>query len=606
MTVAGISRTADARRDERAEHGQMRSRGTTVVLTLVLAVASALTGAAPSGAAGVPVLTVTEVTGASLTIVGNGGLQTVQASCPADQVPLSGYVASSATDDIRRLFETFDMAEGGTFLTGLVNYGAQARQVNAVVRCVARSQFGIINTVTGTFDAAADHVAEGTVSCGDGWRAINASVTEPHSPDRTLLTSTPTTDLGGWSARGWVGNPDDPDEVMTIEANCVQASTLPGLQSAAKFDTVGWGAAASADCPSGLMPLYGGTQHIDGDRGGITVLPHPTASGWASTTLSLSSGYMYSVVACVPAGLPTISLAGSSGYINVAEGGWTFSATDPAAAGGYSMGFVCSFVHPGFATLPKPCTSPVNFFGMADGEHRIRVYAQTSDGRQSATLEGSFTVDTVAPTTSMTAPPLFPLDRSTTATWSGTDATSGVASYELRRRRSPLVGTVGAWTTPFALPATASSRTYADLLEGSTYCFQVRAVDRATNVGPWAQRCAAVPIDDRSMTRSAGWTEVSAPGWLDDTALETTARGANLVKRATTRRVAFTALRCPTCGKVAVLVAGNQVATIDLASATTHRQLFTVPPVTLTTGAVVLRVVSEGKLVRIDSVSSLR
>lgn len=578
----------------------------TPFLALLLALAPVLAAWAPADATSVALFTITDVVGSPAQIGGDGGIQTVQASCPSDQVPLSGYVTSSATGDIRRTFETFNMVEGGSYVTGLVSFSSQVREVTAVARCVPRSRFGIINTVSGTFDAAADHVAEGTVSCGDGWRALNASVTEPHSPDRTLLTSTPTTDLASWSARAWVGDPTDPTEVMTVAANCVEASRLPGLQSAAKFDSVGWGAGASVDCPAGLVPLYGGTTHIDGDRGAITVLSHPTATGWASTTLSLSSGFMYSVVACVPGGLPTISLSGSSGYTNVPSASWSFSATDPAVGGGYALSYVCQFLHPGISTLPRSCTSPVDQSGLADGVHRIRVYAQTSDGRESAVAEATLTVDTVAPTTAMSAPPLFPATRAATVTWSGADATSGVAGYELRRRRTPLVGAVGAWTTPTALPATATTRSYADLVEGSTYCYEVRAIDRATNAGAWSQRCAAVPIDDRSLTRSAGWTEVAAPGWLDNTALESTSRGATLAKRATTRRLAFTALRCPACGTLAVLVGGTQVATIDMASATTRRQLFTVPPVPLTTGAVVLKVASEGGLVRIDALSSLR
>ncbi|KAA1419285.1 hypothetical protein F0U44_12630 [Nocardioides humilatus] len=585
----------------------MRSRWVTFVVVSVLAVAPALGIPATARADGVPVLAVTDVTGIGLTVSAGGGTQTIQATCPTGTIPLSGYVTASATDDLRRLFETFQMVDGGTFLTSIVNFGAQNRTVQAVVRCVATSQLGTIHTASGTFDAAADHVAEGTVACGDGWVAINASVTEPHSPDRTLLTSTPTADLAGWSARGWVGDPDDPTEVMTIDAHCVQKTRLPGIQAASHYDSVGWGAAAAADCPTGLFPLYGGTTHIDGDRGGISVLEHPTSTGWASTTLSLSSGYMFSTVACVPSALPTLFLSGSTGYTNVAQLYWTWTAFDPASAGGYSMGFVCQINHPGTGTLPHSCSAPITqTTGVADGEHSIEVYAQTSDGRRSALAQATVVVDTVPPIVYVTAPPLFPATRAATVTWSGTDATAGIAGYELRRRRTPRVGAVGEWTTPVSLPPTATTRGYVDLLEGSTYCFEVRAKDRATNTSPWGQKCAAIPIDDRSLTRSAGWTEVSEPGWLDNSALETTQRGANVYKRATTRRLALTALTCPTCGKVAVLVAGTQVATFDLAAATTRRQLFTVPPFALTTGAVVVKVVSEDKLVKIDSLSSWR
>ncbi|MEZ0578063.1 hypothetical protein [Nocardioides sp. MH1] len=582
----------------------MRSRLVTLLVAAVVALTSLAASPAPARADGAPVLQVTEFTGVGLDVVPNGGTQFLQASCPTGMTPLSGYVTSSAVDDLRRLFETFHVVDGGNFQTSIVNFGAQTRTVQAVVRCVTTGQLGTVLTASGTFDAASDHVAEGTVSCSDGWIPISASVTEPHSPDRTLLTSSPTADLSGWTARAWVGDPDDPTEVMTVEVNCIQKTRLPGIVGASNYDGVGWGAGATADCPTGLQPLYGGTAHVGGDRGAITVLAHPTGTGWASTTLSLSTGSMLTVVACVPAALPTISLSGSAGYTNQPSLSWSFSATDPAAAGGYSLGTVCQTFHPGTGRLPHPCTSPITGSGLADGAHTIRVWAETSDGRRSVVAEATVTVDTVAPTVTMSAPPIFPPTRSVAVAWTGADATTGIRGYDLRRRRTPLVGAISDWTTPVS--TLALSRTYDDLAEGATYCFEVRATDRATNVGSWARRCTAIPVDDRSLSRSAGWSEVAAPGWLDDTALETTERGASVFRRATTRRVALTALTCPTCGAVAVLVGGTEVGRIDLSAPSTQRRLLTLPPFAVATGALVVKVVSDGKLVRIDSVSSSR
>jgi hypothetical protein len=574
------------------------------VVLVAVALASA-PGPTPAEAQ-VPLLDITDVSGPPVSVTGDGGTQAAQASCPAGRMPLSGFVTSSAPDDVRRLFETFGTGDAGTYLVGVVNFGGGTLQVTATVRCVPSSQFGFIHTQSGTFDAAADHVAEGTVTCPDGWLAINADVTEPHSPERTLLTSTPTIDLTGWSARAWVGDPSDPDEVMTIDVHCVQAASLPGIRVATHLDAVGWGAAASVACPWGLVPAYGGTSHAGGDRGAITVHQRPTATGWTSTTLSLSDGSMQSTVACVPNGYPAVELAGSSGITTTPSASWTFTALDPAGGGGYSVSYTCTFLSAGIGTLPKPCTSPVNRTNLADGLHRIQVYARTSDGRVSPTVEAVLTVDTTGPTVTMTQPALFPIGTSATPTWSGLDATTGVASYALRRRRTPLLGDPGAWTAPRTFGPDVTSRTYGALIQGSTYCYSVRATDVATNNGGWAIRCTAIPLDDRALNKSAGWTDTTKAGWFQGTAVQTTTRGATLTKSATTKRLALVALRCPTCGTVGLFVAGTQVATIDLSSSTTRRQLITVPAFALATGTVALKVLTDGKLVQVDALSMSR
>lgn len=583
----------------------MSWRGTKLMGVVLVAAAATLAVPTPTSTAQVPLLAITEVTGPPVTILGNGDTNAAQATCPAEHTPVSGYVTATAAHDVRRLFETFDMTSN-TYLVGVVNFGPSTLQVNATVRCVPRSQFGVIHTVSGSFDAAADHVAEGTVSCPAGWLALNASVTEPHSPERTLLTSTPTTDLSGWSARGWVGDPDDPTEIMTIEVHCVEASRLPGIRVVTHTDAVGWNVGASATCPSGLVPVLGGTHHVDGDRGAISIHQRPTSTGWTSATLSLSTGWMRTTVACVPNGYPAIELAGSSGLTTTPSATWNFAALDPAAAGGYTVGYVCSFQHPGLGTIPKSCTSPVHQTGLADGDHTIRVFAQTSDGRESPAVEATVTVDTTGPTVTMSQPAIFRTTLSATAAWTGHDAVSGVASYEFRRRRTPLIGDVGAWTTPVTLPVTTTSRSFGSLIPGSTYCYSVRAPDVATNVGAWAQRCTAIPLDDRALNRSAGWTDTTRTGWFQSTAVETTTQGATLTKSATTRRIALYALKCPGCGTVGVYVAGTQVGTIDLATASAHRKLIALPAFALTTGTVKLKVLSSGKLVRIDALSLSR
>ena len=72
-------------------------------------------------------------------------------------------------------------------------------------------------------------------------------------------------------------------------------------------------------------------------------------------------------------------------------------------------------------------------------------------------------------------------------------------------------------------------------------------------------------------------------------------------------RLALLATTCPTCGKVGVYVNATLIGTVDLHAATAHnRQLIALPPFALRTGTVTLKVLTAGKLVRIDGLGVSR
>ena len=106
---------------------------------------------------------------------------------------------------------------------------------------------------------------------------------------------------------------------------------------------------------------------------------------------------------------------------------------------------------------------------------------------------GSVNVDLTKPTSSMTA--LLPRSTANIAlAWSGSDALSGVAGYDLQVR----AGT-GAWTD--VLTNTLVTSTTYNSVAGTTYAFRVRAKDVAGNIEDW-------PVD-ADTTTLAGGTSVS-------------------------------------------------------------------------------------------------
>jgi len=72
-------------------------------------------------------------------------------------------------------------------------------------------------------------------------------------------------------------------------------------------------------------------------------------------------------------------------------------------------------------------------------------------------------------------------------------------------------------------------------------------------------------------------------------------------------RVTLLATRCPSCGTVGVYVGSALVGKVNLASATTQRQvLFAMAPFSYRTGTITVKVLSSGRLVQIDGVALSR
>lgn len=247
-------------------------------------------------------------------------------------------------------------------------------------------------------------------------------------------------------------------------------------------------------------------------------------------------------------------------------------------------------------------TSPQT--GLSDGPHELRV--NTTDERGNAgTIDLPFTVDTQPPTVQQTAPSSrFTVGTTTAVRWTGQDATTDVTTYEVRRRRASYNGDFGTWSTPLVLPGTSTSRTFRNLVRGSTHCFSVRATDEAEHSSPWTSaRCTATPLDDRDLTTSNGWATLSPSGYFRGTALQSSTRGATLsITGARVRRLAVVAQKCSTCGVVGVYLAGDRIARLDLHASVRARKVITLPALSsVRTGRVTLKVLSSSKAVRIDA-----
>ncbi|HEX4699379.1 MAG TPA: DUF1906 domain-containing protein [Actinomycetes bacterium] len=189
-------------------------------------------------------------------------------------------------------------------------------------------------------------------------------------------------------------------------------------------------------------------------------------------------------------------------------------------------------------------------------------------------------------------------------TWFGGYSSSAVSTFDVRYRTAAWNGTYGPWTRPTSWQRTAATGEPLGVKTGHTSCVSVRARNKAGRLSAWSpQRCSARSLDDRALTRSSAWTAKTGSGYLGRTFVTTTTKNATLTRTsAKVKRVGVVASTCRTCGKVAVLVDGKRVGTINLAGAYQRSAVVMGPVFALHKATITLKVRSSGARVRIDGV----
>jgi hypothetical protein len=192
--------------------------------------------------------------------------------------------------------------------------------------------------------------------------------------------------------------------------------------------------------------------------------------------------------------------------------------------------------------------------------------------------------------------------------WTGTEGSWPIATYDVQVRRAAWNGTFGAFVD--WRPATTNTTGTFAGLPGSTYCFTVRSRDTEGFEGRWSSEgCTSVPLDDRRLVRAPGWTAGTNSAYFAGTYLRTTTKGATLTRTGVaTHRIALLVTTCSTCGSVRVYWRGEAIKTVSLYSATTVRRRL----ITITTlpeaeaGTLRIVVTSSGKRVIVDGVALRR
>ena len=213
--------------------------------------------------------------------------------------------------------------------------------------------------------------------------------------------------------------------------------------------------------------------------------------------------------------------------------------------------------------------------------------------------------DTTPPTATMTQIPPATLNATQTFSWSGTDDSSGVASYDIQYRRTPWNGASGAWQQPTSFTGTTATSASLPMSPGDEDCARVRATDTAGNVGSWSTPvCTARALDDRGLTAKTPWKRTTGGKFYFDTATAAHTKGIELkLRSARLEQVGIVATVCSTCGKVEIFAGSRSLGVIRLANSHFHNRviLFATGVVSLRTRTIHILTGSSG-LVRIDGI----
>jgi hypothetical protein len=543
------------------------------------------------------------------------GLKGWVLQCPAGYTAVSGgIVDGQSIATVHRLLEYPNPADG-TYHVLAKNQSSVATSIKLTASCVWLDDVGTMTTVRGEFARNSSGFASGIVRCPAGTTVFSGGVDWSNtSPNRWIFYSTPITD-GTTRGTGWyVAGSSDVSGVLGIELRCVSSSLLSGEYAEADDATRQNGPSAptaTAVCnTSGYRLLTGGAGPPDPPTSGGSYHGFSSVSGSIDFWQWRVSGYLpqqtdvlRSLALCVPASAVSVTFTQTPPALsNARSGSIQFTAADAA---GEAMSVQCTL-----DGVDASCSSgTVNYGPLADGPHYFAVVVRNQSG-SARTFAHSWTIDATAPVANVVQPST-PLKKATmfNVTWGGSDAGSGVRSYDVRHRTANFDGSFG----PYALFQSATPTTSASFnaTPGHTDCWSVRARDNAGNVSAYSpEKCTAVPVDDRALALVTGtWSRLSNSNAYQGTFSQASADRAKLQRTGVqAKRLNLLVTKCPTCGKVQVRLGSTLLATIDTKATTTQYKV-NVPVATFSsvrTGTVSLTVSGAGKPVRIDGLGVTR
>ncbi len=281
----------------------------------------------------------------------------------------------------------------------------------------------------------------------------------------------------------------------------------------------------------------------------------------------------------------------------------TFTLTPPPTTAETDADFAWSSSEPADFTcalddaVPTPCgndstTGSRSFAALPGGPHRFSVSGTDPEHNPgpAAVYPWMIGESGTPPNVTLTRP--GPTDLlngpAVKVTWTSSDD-QGIARHDVYER-------AGGPSAARSLVASTSPtvKTYSRSgTQGTTYCYDVTAVDVGGNSTTSGSGCAAVPLDDVSLQPFGAVDRLRATDTYLSTVTKLNAAGEELRATVTGRRLGVLVKRTSSSGKLQLWLDGAKVATIDLYSATTKSRVY-VGVRSMTAGPHVVRLVWDG------------
>ncbi len=374
--------------------------------------------------------------------------------------------------------------------------------------------------------------------------------------------------------------------------------TAPGSNGGAAI--TGYTATASPGGATCTTAALGCT--VSGLTNGTSYTFSVRATNWAGT--GAASGASPAVTpATVPDAPTDVTLDLPADHV---VGALDVTWTAPAFTGGAVITGYIATVLPGGQSCTTTAALSCRITGITTGT-AVAAYVTASNvtGAGAESNASALVTPPTPPSASLNALATWTTAASVSPVWGGVAATNTVDHYQVQYRRA-------AWNGNFSLPVSWQASTVATtaalaVTPGGTYCFSARAVDTQGFASAWTvERCTSTPLDDRSLTRSTGWTALTGAGNYRSTFLQTTTLGAKLTAaNAKVKRISLVVTTCSGCGTVAVYAGTTLLRTVSLNSATTVRNKVIVITTYTTVKTVTLsiKVTTSGKKVIIDGLA---
>ncbi len=305
----------------------------------------------------------------------------------------------------------------------------------------------------------------------------------------------------------------------------------------------------------------------------------------------------------VTASLPA---APTLGALEIAwtDGGSGGSPVTGYSAAAYNASTFAATGH-GCAVTGTPPATGCTITGLTPGVAVVvRVTSTTAIGTGLASAPSDPATPPAAPAAAIGSLPTWTLTTTVSVPLAGTAGTNAVAGFDLRYRRAAWNGSFGS----FGYRSTAATSSVFTVSPGYTYCFSLKARDSlGYETAAWSpERCTAVPLDDRSLSRRTGWTTGTSSSFYRSTWTRSTRYGATLVRTSVrARRIAIVVTTCSTCGSIRVYWGSTLLRSISLRSSTTvYRKVITVATFSSArSGTLTIKVSTSGRRVYVDGLA---